>query len=80
MLLGFAAALRRAEIASLDIVEHPAGLEIHVRRSKTDQNAEGGSVPGQAQSGLQLEAQLAKCTNACAARDWTVASIASDEG
>lgn len=48
LLLGFAAALRRAEIASLavtDIVEHPAGLEVHLRRSKTDQDAEGSVIP-----------------------------------
>ncbi len=48
LLVGFAAALRRAEIASLavtDIVEHPAGMEIHLRRSKTDQAAEGSVIP-----------------------------------
>lgn len=38
------------------------------------------STEEQAQSGLGLQAQLAKCTGVCAARGWTITSIASDEG
>lgn len=50
ILVGFAAALRRSELASLEVArregaawieERPDGLVIHLGRSKTDQQAEG---------------------------------------
>ena len=40
ILLGYASAMRRSELAALTLadVEHkPAGLLLHIRRSKTDQ-------------------------------------------
>ena len=48
ILLGFAAALRRSELASLDVEDVrwvPEGMEVTIRRSKTDQEAEGAVVP-----------------------------------
>lgn len=48
ILLGFAAALRRSELAALDIADLrwvPEGIEVTVRRSKTDQMGEGAVVP-----------------------------------
>ncbi|MCJ2061069.1 site-specific integrase [Methylobacterium sp. J-048] len=42
--LGFAGAFRRSELVALDVgdlVEHPDGLRVHVRRSKTDQEGRG---------------------------------------
>jgi integrase len=47
VLLGFAAALRRSELAALgfaDIEFVREGLVVHLRRSKTDQNAEGRKI------------------------------------
>lgn len=47
LLLGFAAALRRSEIAALqvaDVEQVASGLVITVRRSKTDQEARGREV------------------------------------
>lgn len=47
ILLGFASALRPGELAALtlaDLEPHPAGLLLHVRRSKTDQEARGQVV------------------------------------
>lgn len=47
LLLGFAAALRRSEIAELqvdDLVFEERGLRITIRRSKTDQEAEGAQI------------------------------------
>ncbi|MDA8316269.1 MAG: tyrosine-type recombinase/integrase [Actinomycetota bacterium] len=44
ILLGFAAALRRSELAGLDVEDIywvPEGMEVTIRRSKTDQEAEG---------------------------------------
>ncbi len=44
ILLGFAAALRRSELAALDVEDVrwvPEGMEVTIRRSKTDQEAEG---------------------------------------
>ncbi|KQR16602.1 tyrosine-type recombinase/integrase [Cellulomonas sp. Leaf334] len=44
ILLGFASALRPGELAALtlaDLEPHPAGLLLHVRRSKSDQEARG---------------------------------------
>ncbi len=47
ILLGFAAALRRSELAALDVEDIrwvPEGMEVTIRRSKTDQEAEGAVV------------------------------------
>jgi integrase len=47
LLLGFAGAFRRSELAALDVAdleEHRDGLRVHVRRSKTDQEGEGATV------------------------------------
>ena len=44
ILLGFAAALRRSELAGLDVEDIrwvPEGMEVTIRRSKTDQEGEG---------------------------------------
>ena len=44
ILLGFAAALRRSELAALDVEDIrwvPEGMEVTIARSKTDQEAEG---------------------------------------
>lgn len=48
LLLGFAAALRRQEIVALDVEDlqiHPSGMEVTVRRSKTDQTGDGHLIP-----------------------------------
>ncbi len=48
LLIGFAAALRRSELAALKVsdVEHqPDGLLVHIRRSKTDQEGAGAQIP-----------------------------------
>ena len=47
LLLAFTSALRRSELAALDLADleaDPAGLVVHVRRGKTDQTAEGSLV------------------------------------
>ena len=47
LLIGFAAALRRSELAALsveDIERTPDGIIVHIRRSKTDQEGLGQSV------------------------------------
>jgi site-specific recombinase XerD len=47
LLLGFAAALRRSEIAALrvsDLERAPDGLIVHIRKSKTDQEGAGHTV------------------------------------
>jgi site-specific recombinase XerD len=47
LLLGFAAALRRSELAGLDVSDvepSPSGLVVRVRRSKTDQDSQGRAV------------------------------------
>ena len=47
LLLGFAAALRRSELVALqlaDLERTEAGLIVHIRRSKTDQEGEGHQV------------------------------------
>ena len=47
ILLGFAAALRRSELVSLDVDDLkfvPEGLIIHLRRSKTDQEGKGRQI------------------------------------
>jgi site-specific recombinase XerD len=48
LLIGFAAALRRSELAALtvgDIERQPDGVLVHIRRSKTDQEGEGAQIP-----------------------------------
>jgi site-specific recombinase XerD len=48
LLIGFAAARRRSEIAALDVADiafHRDGMIVHVRRSKTDQEAAGAEIP-----------------------------------
>jgi integrase len=47
LLLGWAAALRRSELVALtveDMTSHDSGLDLLIRRSKTDQHGEGQSV------------------------------------
>jgi len=47
LLLGFAAALRRAELVALDVPDvepHAAGLIVHIRRAKTDQEGQGAHI------------------------------------
>jgi integrase len=47
LLLGFAGAFRRSELVSLkveDLTEHESGIDVLLRRSKTDQNGEGRTV------------------------------------
>jgi integrase len=47
LLIGFAGAFRRSELVALrveDMVEHDAGLELMLRKSKTDQEQEGRTV------------------------------------
>jgi site-specific recombinase XerD len=48
LLLGFACALRRSEIVALkveDLEEAPGGITVQVRKSKTDQEQRGQTVP-----------------------------------
>jgi site-specific recombinase XerD len=48
LLIGFAAALRRSELAALqvsDLERHADGLLVHIRKSKTDQEGEGAQIP-----------------------------------
>ena len=48
LLLGFAGAFRRSELANLlvgDLEKVPAGLRVHIRKSKTDQEGVGQVVP-----------------------------------
>jgi len=48
LLLGFAGAFRRSELANLlvsDLEEVPSGLRVHIRKSKTDQEGSGQVVP-----------------------------------
>lgn len=62
LLLAFTSALRRSELAALDIADlerDPAGLVLHVRRSKTDKDAEGAYVGIPYASRPQLCAVLA---------------------
>ena len=47
LLLGFATAMRRSELVALtldDLENHPEGLIIHKRRSKTDQESAGNRI------------------------------------
>jgi integrase len=71
LLLGFAAALRRSELANLlveDVVEVDAGLEVTIRRSKTDQDGEGAVVP----------VRLARDPASCPVRAWQAWTTAAD--
>jgi site-specific recombinase XerD len=59
--IGFAAALRRSELVALtveDFERAPEGLRVHIRRSKTDQDASGHTVPVPAGSRLRPVALL----------------------
>ena len=45
--LGFAGALRRSELVALDVedlVEHPEGLRVRIRKAKTDQEGRGAEI------------------------------------
>jgi len=56
LLLGFAGALRRSEIAALEVEDltfTPEGVHVRIRRSKTDQDGEGASIPIPAGSKLK---------------------------
>jgi site-specific recombinase XerD len=47
LLLGFSAALRRSELAALDVPDverHTSGLIVHIRRAKTDQEGQGAHI------------------------------------
>lgn len=47
LLVGFATALRRSELVALDVTDfenHPEGLIVHKRRSKTDQESAGERI------------------------------------
>lgn len=66
LLLGFAGALRRSEIAALDVADladHAEGLVINLRRSKTDQEGEGRLI------GLPHGSHPETCP-VLAVRDW----------
>ena len=55
LLVGFAAALRRAELVALDVAHvawHREGIIVHVARSKTDQLGAGADVPMHASEGM----------------------------
>lgn len=75
LLVGFAAALRRSEIAALD-VEHvrpaPGGIALLIARSKTDQEG-AGEVVGIAEKFGDPEAEDALCP-VLALRAWTRAA------
>jgi integrase len=48
LLIGFAAALRRSELAALnvaDVEQHADGLLLRIGRSKTDQEGAGARIP-----------------------------------
>ena len=60
LLVGFAAALRRAELVALDVAHvsfHREGIIVHVARSKTDQLGEGADVPVHAAGGALCPVQ-----------------------
>ena len=47
LMLGFAGGLRRSEIVQLDVADlmlRPEGLQVHLRRSKTDQEGAGRKI------------------------------------
>jgi integrase len=60
LLIGFAGALRRLELASMrfeDVIWHPKSITIRLPRSKTDQEARGpggGDSLGSARSDLSI--------------------------
>jgi site-specific recombinase XerD len=76
LLLGFTAALRRSEVAALNVedvlVVDDRGLEVTVRRSKTDQEGEGAVIPVRAASD----------PTCCPVRAWQAwrETLAYDEG
>lgn len=47
LLLGFAGAFRRSELAALDVADLEfcdSGMRVHIRRSKTDQEGTGATI------------------------------------
>ncbi len=73
LLLAFTTALRRSELAALDLSDlepDPAGLVVHVRRSKTDQSGEGSyiGVPYASRPALCAVRATAAWTGALAAK------------
>lgn len=72
LLLAFSTALRRSELVALDITDlepDPAGLVVHVRRSKTDQTGEGSYI------GVPYASRPALCP-VLATATWTAALAA----
>lgn len=66
LLLGFAGALRRSELAAIDVDDltwSRVGLKVAIRRSKTDQAGEGAEIP------IPFVADRALCA-ARAVREW----------
>jgi len=67
IVVGFALGARRSEIAGLnitDLAEHPDGVQVTIRRSKTDKNSQGRKVA------LPYGSHPATCP-VRALRDWT---------
>ena len=74
ILLGFAGAFRRSELVALnvaDVVPVAEGLEVTVKRSKTDQDGQGSEV------GIARGAALATCP-VRAVEEWLTASGAAE--
>jgi site-specific recombinase XerD len=68
ILLGFGAALRRSELVGLDmedLVHHPDGVMVTIRRSKTDQEGRGQEVAVPRGSKLRVPTAI---------EDWTAAA------
>jgi site-specific recombinase XerD len=74
LVVGFAGAFRRSELVALnvgDIAEEASGLRVQIRRSKTDQEAEGASI------GLPYGSDILTCPVRCY-RDWLAVSEITD--
>lgn len=74
LLLGFAGALRRSELAALDVADlhfSKRGLLVHIRRSKTDQTGEGHEIA------VPFVADHGVCA-ATAVRDWLKAAAITE--
>lgn len=74
LLLGFAGALRRSELASLDVADlawSRSGLKITIRRSKTDQCGEGAEIA------IPFISDEALCA-ARAVKLWLIESVIAD--
>ena len=75
LLVGFAAGMRRGELVALDVwdvVEEPEGLAVTIRRSKTDQEAQGRVV------GIVLGSRGPLTDPATAVREWREAAGISE--